>query len=159
MPISDLVKSIDATVPENVYNIAKELPYRDFITVGLLINKLKLKNKTKIKTISNIVPDCWIYVQEPDVKIGRVQIFNNWSPYMVNDFEKNVWIGLEYFCNEGDILWEMDDDAFTKFAIEEIVKIGIIDREDIVDCTRIKVKKAYPSYFGTYEQFDIVKDY
>ncbi len=159
MPVSDLVKSIDNTVPENVYSIATELPYRDFITVGLLVNKLKLKNTTKIKTISNVVPDCWIYVQEPDVKIGRLQIFNNWSPYMVKDFEKNVWIGLEYFCNEGDILWEMDDEEFTKFAIDEVVKIGIVDREDIIDDTRIKVKKAYPSYFGTYEQFDIVKDY
>ena len=159
MPISDFVKSIDASVPEKVYNAATELPYRDFITVGLLINKLKLKNTTKIKTISNIVPDCWIYVQEPDVKIGRLQIFNNWSPYMVKDFENTAWIGLEYFCNEGDMLWEMDDEEFIKFAIEEVVKIGIVDRADIIDNTRIKVKKAYPSYFGTYEQFDIVKDY
>jgi len=159
MPVSDLVKSFDATIPETVYKVATELPYRDFITVGLLVNKLKLKNTTKIKTISNIVPDCWIYVQEPDVKIGRLQIFNNWSPYMVNDFKKNVWIGLEYFCNEGDALWEMDDDEFIKFAIDEVVKIGIVEREDISDYTRIKVKKAYPSYFGSYDQFDIVKDY
>ena len=72
------------------------------MTVGLLLKKLDLKNKTKIKTLGNIVPDCWIYVQEPDVKLGRIQIFNNWSPYMVSNPEKNVWVGLEYFCNEGD---------------------------------------------------------
>ena len=159
MPISDLVKSIDASVPDNVYKVATELPYRDFMTVGLLVNKLKLKNTTKIKTVSNIVPDCWIYVQEPDVKIGRLQIFNNWSPYMVKDFENTVWIGLEYFCNEGDEFWNMTDEDFIEFAIEEVAKIGIIDRENIIDSTRIKVKKAYPAYFGTYEQFDTVKHY
>lgn len=159
MPVSDLVKCIDASVPESVYKVATELPYRDFITVGLLVNKLKLKNTTKIKTVSNIVPDCWIYVQEPDVMIGRLQIFNNWSPYMVNDFEKTVWIGLEYFCCEGDQLWNMTDEEFIEFAADEVVKIGIVDKEDIIDKTRIKVKKAYPSYFGTYERFDLVKDY
>lgn len=159
MPISDLVKSLDEQVPEAVYEVAAELPYRDFITVGLLVNKLKLKNTTKIKTISNLVPDCWIYIQEPDVKIGRLQIFNNWSPYMVKDFVNTVWIGLEYFCNEGDELWSMTEAELTEFAIAEVVKIGIINREDIIDKTRIKVEKAYPSYFGSYEQFDIVKDY
>jgi protoporphyrinogen oxidase len=127
--------------------------------VGVLVNKLKLKNTTKINTISNIIPDCWIYIQEPDVKIGRLQIFNNWSPYLVKDFINTVWIGLEYFCNEGDELWNMADEEFIEFAIDEVVQIGIIDRDDIIDKTRIKVEKAYPSYFGSYEQFDIVKDY
>jgi protoporphyrinogen oxidase len=159
MPISDLIKSIDTSVPENVYEIAAQLPYRDFITVGLLVNKLKLKNTTKIKTVSDIVPDCWIYVQEPDVKIGRLQVFNNWSPYMVKDFENTVWIGLEYFCNQGDELWEMTDDEFMDFAIDEVVRIGIIQKEDVLDKTRVCVEKAYPAYFGVYEQFDLVKDF
>ncbi|MGN1095491.1 MAG: FAD-dependent oxidoreductase, partial [Eubacteriales bacterium] len=107
MPIKDLVSGMGSVVPEDVHNIAAELPYRDFITVGLLVNKLKIKNETKIKTVGNIVPDCWIYIQERDVKIGRLQIFNNWSPYMVKDFENTVWIGLEYFCNEGAEMWNM----------------------------------------------------
>ena len=159
MPVKDLVDGMGDSVPEDVHNIAHELPYRDFITVGLLVNKLKIKNETKIKTVGNIVPDCWIYVQERDVKLGRVQIFNNWSPYMIKDFENNVWIGLEYFCNEGDELWSMDDASFIEFASSELDKIGIIDKADILDSVRAKVKKAYPAYFGTYAEFDKVKNY
>ncbi len=158
MPIKDLVAGI-TNAPANVREVAEGLPYRDFITVGLLVDKLKLINKTKIKTVGNIVPDCWIYVQERDVKLGRIQIFNNWSPYMVEDNENKVWIGLEYFCNEGDEMWNMSDDEYIKFAIDELVKIDIIDREDVSDAVRLRVKKAYPAYFGVYSRFDEVKDY
>ncbi|MDR0982162.1 MAG: NAD(P)/FAD-dependent oxidoreductase [Culturomica sp.] len=159
MPVKDLVAAIDMPVPEDVKRIAAGLPYRDFITVGLLVNKLLLKNKTNMKTVGNIVPDCWIYIQERDVKIGRLQIFNNWSPYMVKDFEHTVWIGLEYFCNEGDEMWTMPREEFIKFAIDELVKIKIIDREDVLDAVQVKMPKAYPAYFGTYGEMDKVKDY
>lgn len=159
MPIKDLVEAMGETVPNDVKQIAKNLPYRDFITVGLLVKKLNLKNNTKIKTVSNIVPDCWIYVQERDVKIGRIQIFNNWSPYMVNDLENTVWMGLEYFCNEGDELWEMTDSQFIDFAINEMCSIDVINREDVIDATRIKVKKAYPAYFDSYKDIDRVINY
>ena len=127
--------------------------------MGLLLKKLKLKNKTKIKTVSGIVPDCWIYIQERDVKIGRLQIFNNWSPYMVDDYENTVWVGLEYFCDENDIMWNMSSDMFTKFAIDELDRIDIIDKEDVLDSTHIRVKKAYPAYFGTYSQFNKVRHF
>ena len=159
MSISELVASLSCEVPVDVKETALNLPFRDFITVGLLINKLKIKNTTKIKTVSNVVPDCWIYVQEPDVKVGRVQIFNNWSPYMLKDFKNTVWIGLEYFCDKGDEMWSQDDDAFIKFAIDEAVKIGLIDDENVLDSIRINVEKAYPAYFGTYENFYAVKEY
>ena len=159
MPVKDLVVGMGNTVPQEVADIARELPYRDFITVGLLVSKLKLQNKTQHKTLGNIVPDCWIYIQERDVKIGRLQIFNNWSPYMVNDPENTVWVGLEYFCNEGDSLWNMSDKEFIELACDELQKIGIIDADDILDATRIKVKKAYPAYFGTYKDFDKVRNY
>ena len=159
MPIKDLVAGMGASVPEDVHNVAVNLPYRDFITVGLLVNKLKIKNETKIKTVGDVVPDCWIYIQERDVKIGRLQIFNNWSPYMVKDFENTVWIGLEYFCTEGDMLWMMNDSDFIRFASDELEKIGIIDKADIIDSVRAKVKKAYPAYFGTYSEFDKVRNY
>lgn len=159
MPIKDLVNAVSGEkVPDDVFEIADNLPYRDFITVGLLVNKLKLKNTTDIKTVFDIVPDTWIYIQEDDVKIGRLQIFNNWSPYLIEDKSK-VWIGLEYFCNEGDELWEKSDDDFIQFAIDELSKINVIDKEDVLDSVRVRVKKAYPAYFGTYEQFDKVKDY
>lgn len=159
MPIKDLVKSLPAQTPDNVKEIAEGLPYRDFITVGLLVDKLKIKNTTNIKTLGNIVPDCWIYIQEREVKLGRLQIFNNWSPYMLKDPEHSVWIGLEYFCTEGDKMWNMAEDEFIKFAIDELDKIGIIDKADVKDSVRIKMKKAYPAYFGTYDRFNEVQDY
>lgn len=158
MPIKDLVEAMKE-VPKEVNHIATNLPYRDFITVGLLLKKLKIQNKTDIKTVGNIVPDNWIYVQERDVKIGRLQIFNNWSPYMVKDLENTVWIGMEYFCNEGDAMWNTSSEEYIKFAIDELAKIDIIEKEDVLDATHIRVKKAYPAYFGTYAQFDKVKEF
>lgn len=159
MPVKDLVEGMGEAPPENVREIALNLPYRDFITVGLLVKKLELENKTQHKTPGNIVPDCWIYIQERDVKLGRLQIFNNWSPYMVKEPENTVWIGLEYFCNEGDEFWNMSDSEFIDFAINELEKIDIIDKDDVLDSTRIKVKKAYPAYFGSYASFDEVREY
>jgi protoporphyrinogen oxidase len=156
MALKDLVEGLP-NVPTDIDYIGKNLPYRDFVTVGLLCNKLKIKNSTKIKTLNELVPDCWTYLQEPDVKIGRLQIFNNWSPYLVSDFQNTVWIGLEYFCNEGDELWEKEN--FTDFAKEELSHIGIIDKEDVIDAVQYKIKKAYPAYFGVYKQFDVLKNY
>lgn len=159
MPIKDLVTAMGETVPPETRDIAQGLPYRDFITVGLLLNKLKIKNQTQMKTVGNIVPDCWIYVQERNVKIGRLQIFNNWSPYMVDDLEHTVWIGLEYFCTEGDDMWNTPAEDFIRFATEELETIGVIERGDVLDATHIRVKKAYPAYFGTYGQFDRVREF
>ena len=159
MPIKNLVEAIGEAVPTEVSQIAAELPYRDFITVGLLLDKMLIKNETKMETLSDIVPDCWIYIQEPDVQLGRVQIFNNWSPYMVDKPEDTVWIGLEYFCTEGDEKWNLSEDEFIEFAKDELEKIGMINKEDVLDATCIKVKKAYPAYFGSYSKFDTVKDY
>ena len=158
MPIKDLINGMN-NVPSKVQKIANGLPYRDFVTVGMLVKKLNLKNETNIKTINNIVPDCWIYVQENEVKLGRIQIFNNWSPYMVKDIKKTVWIGLEYFCNENDDFWNMSDKKAIKFAINELVSMGIIDEKDVIDSHREKVKKAYPAYFDTYDQIDKVIKY
>ncbi len=158
MPVKDLIEGMN-DVPSDVSNIGSNLPYRDFITVGLLMKKLLLKNKTDIKTMNDIVPDCWIYMQERDVKLGRLQIFNNWSPYMVKDFENTVWIGMEYFCTEGDEFWNTPDKEFIEFAIDELAKVDIIDKQDVLDSVRINIKKAYPAYFGTYSEFDKVREY
>ena len=159
MPIKDLVVGMGDAVPKDVHEIASALPYRDFITVGLLLNKLELENETKMKTVSNIVPDCWIYVQERDVKLGRLQIFNNWSPYMVNDLENTIFIGLEYFCDEGDEMWNMSDENFITMAISELEKIGVAKRENVLDSVRLRVKKAYPAYFGTYSKFSDIRTF
>lgn len=160
MPIKDLICDIvAATPPQKVRTVADGLLYRDFITVGVLVNKLKLKNTTKIKTLGNIVPDCWIYVQEPDVEIGRLQIFNNWSPYLVRDPVNKVWLGLEYFCQENDEKWSMSDEEFIDFAIGELQHIGVISKDDVEDSVCIHVPKAYPAYFGKYKELSVVKDY
>ena len=159
MPVKDLVVGMGENAPADVRRVAEGLPYRDFMTVGLLVNKLQITNKTKLKTVGDIVPDCWIYIQEREVKLGRLQIFNNWSPYMVKDAENTVWIGLEYFCDEGDDMWNMGDEEFIKFAKGELASIGIIDESDVLDAVRIKVKKAYPAYFDTYSEFTTVRDY
>ena len=157
MPVKDLVAAF-GDAPGDVARIASGLPYRDFITVGLLVDKLAIRNTTKLKTIRDIVPDTWIYVQERDVRMGRIQIFNNWSPYMVDDVTKHVWIGLEYFCTEGDALWTMDDAAFVAMATGELRKIGVLgENEPVHDSVRIRAKKAYPAYFGSYAEFGKVR--
>ena len=160
MPVKDLIESMKFEVPGDISRIAGGLPYRDFVTVGLLVDKLNLKNETDIKTLGNIVPDCWIYVQDTDVKLGRIQIFNNWSPYLVKDAENTVWIGLEYFCSEGDSFWNMSDEECIDLAVKELIKMGVITSEkNVLDSHRERIKKAYPAYFDTYEEMDKLVDY
>ncbi len=158
MPIRDLVKAFKNGVPRNVSEVAGGLQYRDYITVGLLMKKLKISNKTSRKTLNNIAPDNWIYIQESDVKVGRLQIYNNWSPYLVKDLN-TVWIGLEYFCNEGDALWSMKNEDLLSFAAGELVKMDIIEKDDLLDGTVIRMPKTYPAYFGTYERINEVKEF
>jgi len=159
MPLKELVSAMPE-VPSDIRRIADGLPYRDFVTVGLLVDKLAIKNRTKIPTLGNIVPDCWIYVQDTSVKLGRIQIFNNWSPYMLADPEHTVWIGLEYFCNEGDSFWTMSEADCIANGIEELKKIGVIAADcRVLDSCREQVKKAYPAYFDTYAEIDRLTDY
>ena len=159
MPVKDLVAGMN-DVPRQYAAIAEGLPYRDYMTVGVLVPGLKLKNETKTRTIGNIVPDNWVYVHDRQVQMGRFQIYNNWSPYMVKEIEKHVWVGLEYFCNEGDGMWSMTDEAFAKMAVDEMVTMGLIDRaEEVIDTHVERVKKAYPAYFDTYEHMDELREY
>ncbi len=159
MPLKDLAAGLEG-IPQREKDIAAGLPYRDYVTVGVLIGKCKLKNETKIPTLGGIVPDNWVYVHDKAVHMGRFQIYNNWSPYLVADVEHTVWMGLEYFCNEGDRMWNMSDEKFAKAAIREMVKIGLIESpDDVLDHHVERVKKAYPAYFDTYEQIDVLRDY
>ncbi len=157
MPVRDLVRAIAAVegqaIPTEVNEVSEGLMYRDFITVGLLARKLAVK-----ETDGAALKDNWIYIQEPDVTVGRLQIFNNWSPYLVQDEEK-TWIGLEYFCNETDPLWKLSDDEMKRFAIEEIARIGILKAEDVEDAHVVRVPKTYPAYFGSYARFDVIRGY
>jgi protoporphyrinogen oxidase len=154
MPIRDLIKSFDRK-PAIVKSVAEGLVYRDFMTVGLLAKKIILKDRNKQQ---KMIRDNWLYIQEPDVKIGRIQIFNNWSQYLVRE-KKNVWLGLEYFCNEGDEFWMMKDKEFSAFAISELEKINVLKNEDVLKTKVVRVKKAYPAYFGTYDQIETIKKF
>ena len=145
MPIKDLINAME-DVPPNIKEIANGLVYRDFITVGVLLEKLEIGH----------IKDNWIYVQENDVKVGRLQIFNNWSEHLVKDKSK-VWLGMEYFANEGDDLWNMSERVFSVFAIAELEKIGMAKKENVLDTVVVKVPKAYPAYFGTYNKFGELK--
>lgn len=157
MPISDLIAFLKPADVQ-VQRIASQLPYRDFMTVGLLLRRMKSTTDKKDSHANGMPPDNWIYIQESDVRIGRLQVFNNWSPAMVAD-SRTIWLGLEYFCREGDDLWAMDDGRFVDFAAGELEKIGLLERKDVIDGKLIRVAKAYPAYFGTYGELDRVQDY
>jgi protoporphyrinogen oxidase len=146
MPIKDLVNGLNGDVPETVKSLAVELPYRDFFTVGLLINK-RLP-----------LTDNWIYIQEPDVKMGRIQIFNNWSPFMVAD-EETTWMGLEYFCNDGDELALQTDEQLLALGCKELVRLGFVKEDEIIDGTVIRMEKSYPAYWGSYDRFEEIRTY
>lgn len=159
MPVKDLVGGMN-DVPGQYADIAAGLPYRDYITLGVLVPKLLLKNATKIPTVGNIIPDNWVYVHDKGIKMGRFQIYNNWSPYMVKDLENTVWVGLEYFCYENDEWWNMTEDEFADFAIQDMVNLGLIaDKSEVIDYHEEKVKKAYPAYFDTYDHMDELVEY
>jgi protoporphyrinogen oxidase len=152
MAVRDLVRGLEAEVPEPVRQISEGLVYRDFLTVGLLLNSLKVQENGRL------IRDNWIYIQEPDVVAGRLQIFNNWSRYLVADPSK-VWIGLEYFCFQGDRLWTMPDEELIRMGIRELERIGLIEGSEVVDATVIRMEKTYPAYFGSYSQFDQLREY
>ncbi len=158
MPLKDLAAAIVPAPPAGVVSVAAGLAYRDFITVGVLLARLKPNPYVRRGFANNMCPDTWIYIQESDVRVGRLQVFNNWSPGMVADPHR-IWIGLEYFCNEGDDLWRMTGDEMEAFARAELVKLALADAGDVLDMKVIKVEKAYPAYFGTYKDFARLREY
>lgn len=147
-PVKELAGML-GKIPDNIGQIAGKLPYRDFITVGVLVRK----------DLCKALPDNWIYIQEPDCQVGRIQVFNNWSPYLVKD-KDYLWLGLEYFCQENDSMWNMEEANIVKLATQELVELGFVEHPwAVADSTVIRVKKAYPAYFGTYNRFAEVKAY
>jgi protoporphyrinogen oxidase len=153
MPVRELIDAMDTPIPSEVREVSDGLQYRDFITVGLLVNQLTVREAD-----GGPLKDNWIYIQEPDVLVGRLQIFNNWSPYLVADPSK-TWIGLEYFCYQTDALWKMADEDLKKFAIAEVEKIGILRACDVIDAHVVRVPKTYPAYFGTYDRFHVIREF
>lgn len=157
MPIKELVRSLTCEVPPDVRKISEGLVYRDFVEVGLLVNKLKVSEDNGARG-KRLISDNWLYIQEPDVLVGRIQIWNNWGPAMVADHSK-VWLGLEYFCNEFDDIWNLPDEQMLKLAAEELERIGIADKAEVIDGLVIRMRKTYPGYFGTYDRFDDLRQY
>jgi protoporphyrinogen oxidase len=153
MPVRDLIRAFSVEAPREVSEVSEGLIYRDFVTVGLLAKKLAVSEED-----GSLLRDNWIYVQEPDVQVGRLQIFNNWSPWLVASEDK-IWVGLEYFCNDTDPLWNYSAEEMKRLAIDEISKIGIMRAEDVEDAHVVRVPKAYPAYFGSYDRFGIIRNY
>ncbi len=157
MPISDLIKGLDC--PFDIKQIALNLPYRDYILVSFYTDDFYIKNKTKFKTVNNITPECWIYLQEKDAIASRIQIMNNWSPYLVGDFRKNYLVSLEYFANKGDDLWNLSDEKIIELAITECEKYNLFSKKNIIKSLVLRELKAYPSYFGSYYNINRVFNY
>jgi protoporphyrinogen oxidase len=158
MPVKDLIGFLRPP-DSDLQRIADQLPYRDFMTAGLLLRRMNsTTDRRDMRHVNGMPPDNWIYIQEPGVRIGRLQVFNNWSPALVAD-PNTIWLGLEYFCSEGDELWSMENGRFIDFAAAELEEIGLIDRRDVIDGTLVRVPKAYPAYFGAYREFDKLRTY
>jgi protoporphyrinogen oxidase len=138
MPLRSLVRGLEPKAPGDVLSAAESLKYRDFITVSLIVDH------------PDLFPDNWIYIHDPSVKVGRIQNFKNWSPYMVPDPTKTC-LGLEYFCFEGDGLWTTDDDGLIKLASEELRRVGLLREARVIDGTVVRVPKAYPVYDDVYK--------
>ncbi len=156
MPIKELTNSMRGVeIPSDIRAISEGLQYRDFVTVGILVKRLTVEDKERP---NQLIRDNWIYIQEPDVRAGRLQIFNNWSPYMVKDPD-TVWIGVEYFCYQTDDLWTMPEADMANLAKTELERIGILKQSEVLDATVIRMPKTYPAYFGTYTRFDELRTY
>ena len=139
MPIRELIQKLSPAAPDDVVAAANSLNYRDFLTVALIINQRES------------FEDNWIYIHDPDVKVGRIQNFKNWSPEMVPDPEKTC-LGLEYFCFEGDGLWTMPDEELVALGTEEVDRLGLVRAADVEDGTVVRMPKAYPVYDSAYKK-------
>ena len=148
MAVQELIACIDGNIPGNVKEVAEGLMYRDFVYAGVLVKKMAVET----------LKDNWIYIQEKNVKVARMQIYNNWGPYMVKD-PNTVWLGLEYFCNKGDEIWALSDIEIQELAVKELLEMKLIHAEDVLDKTTQRMEKTYPAYFGTYNRFDIIREY
>jgi len=149
MPVRDLVLCAGSVFSSKALEIASGLQYRDFITVGLLYRRIDLPRELR---------DNWIYIQEPNINVGRVQVFNNWSPDMVANPAETLWLGLEYFCKESDFLWSSTDKKLIELGEHEMFQIGLVSVGTSIDATVLRVPKAYPGYFGAaFKEFELLR--
>jgi protoporphyrinogen oxidase len=158
MPVPELIRSFVPKAPEDILRVSDGLVFRDFVTVGLLLKRAPPDDIRDNHLFCGSLPDNWIYIQDREVKLGRLQIFNNWSPFLVAD-PLTAWVGLEYFCQEGDDFWTQTDADLISFGLEELVKIRLAEPHHLLDGVVIRTPKAYPGYFGSYENFSAVRNY
>jgi len=158
MPVQELIGGLDGNVPHDVREIAAGLQYRDFITVGILLKRMSFRDERTGEWKPLALKDTWIYIQEKDVQVGRLQLFNNWSPFMVKDPD-TVWVGMEFFCNTSDSFWQLPDAEIQQLAIRELEKIGLACEANVLDATVLRMEKTYPAYFGTYNRFEVIRNY
>lgn len=151
MPVQGLARGLGATGP--VRDVTEGLEYRDFITVGVLLDDLAVHEPD-----GSPLSDNWIYIQEPDVHVGRLQLFHNWSPWMVAE-PGSVWVGLEFFACEGDGLWTRSDADLAHLAVHELDHLGLARPDAVRDSVVLRMPKAYPGYFGTFDRFETVRDW
>lgn len=149
MPLNELILKITPPPPPEVVHAARQLTYRDFLTVALIVKR------------DDIFPDNWIYVHSPDVQVGRIQNFKNWSQEMIpGSRPDSTCIGLEYFCTEGDDLWQMSNANLITLGRQELARLGLVNQDDIVDGVVFRQPKAYPIYTGEYQtSLDMIKAY
>ncbi len=147
IPVTELVKKISPAPDTRVLKAADNLSYRSIITIDIILRK------------KDLFPDNWIYIHSPEVKLGRIQNFKNWSKKMIPTEDKTS-LGLEYFCNENDEFWNLPDNELFEIASNEIEKLNIAKKEDIEDYIVIKVPKAYPVYMNGYRSnIEIIEEY
>ena len=147
MPLRELIQGMNM-VPEAIRLTAEKLSYRSFVSIGLWVNCLKVA-----------VSEQWIYVHEDAVKVCRIQFCQNWSPYLVQEQEKQ-FIALEYFCEEGDEFWSLSEEECMQIAVKEAIELGILDRNvQVLDWHRERIAKAYPGYHSGYEGIEIIRNY
>ncbi len=147
MPLRHLIHALHPKPPEKILQSANKLRYRDFLTVVLIVNR------------KDVFPDNWIYIHSPEVKMGRIQNYKNWSAEMVPD-ETTTSLGLEYFLWDNDKEWDWPDHKLIEFGTSECVKMGLIQPEEVIDGTVVRMQKAYPVYDQSYhENLEILRDY
>ncbi|MDG3003721.1 NAD(P)/FAD-dependent oxidoreductase [Paludisphaera mucosa] len=147
LPIRELIRAMNPAAPDEVRSASESLGYRDFLSVVLIVDR------------AETFPDTWIYVHEPNVKVGRIQNFKNWSPHLVPDPSKSS-LGLEYFCFEGDDLWTMSDDDLLALGRREIDAMGLVAAKDVIDGCVVRMPKAYPVYDDVYQQhLAVIRDW
>jgi protoporphyrinogen oxidase len=146
------MRMIEPLPPEGTLAVSDRLEYRDFLTIGLLLEDVPRDSG------GTPLPDTWMYVHEAELAVGRIQLFHNWHPRLVAEPGRG-WVGLEYFCQEGDALWTRADSDLVEFGKREFAALGLGRPVKVLDGTVIRQPKAYPGYFGAYKDFGLVRDW